>query len=137
MKSPEMGFVVFNGKVSYHIISREYPPLFSYGGRRAEAAFKILRSEMGATIDGSAEVVQLGPFTIFPAMIFLAVAPAIEPSRDLLHKLMARTPKSAVDLIFEVSDAERIKAGGPLIPPRILIRVARVLMEILQVNGLL
>lgn len=137
VRSPEMGFVVFKNKVSYHMISKEYPPLFSNGGKRAEKAFKILSSEIGYTEEDGAKIVQLGPFVVFPAMVFLAVSAAVEPTTELWYMLMTRTPKSAVDLLFEVADAERLKTGGPLIPPRTMMRVARILAEILRVNGLL
>ena len=138
MRSPEMGFIVKkSSKIAYHLIQKDYPPLFAVGGKRAEAAFKILASEIGYTEEDGAQVIQLGPFVLYPAMVFLAVSPAVEPSVDLWYRLQSKTPKSAVDLIYEVADAERLKTGGPLIPPEMVVKVAYAVKTLLELNRVL
>ena len=121
----------------FHMFSVELPPMLAFGGSRVERVMDVVCSEFGCTSENGLEVARLKQLQTFPVMVWLAVtATTSKPSRSLLQALLAYTPRSAIDLLLELADAETAyKRRRPLIPPRRLYAASRVLRGILRLHG--
>jgi len=124
------------GKLSFYMFSTELPPVLEVGGKRAYEIMKILREKMGSYLADGAEIVRLNPFRVSPVLVWIVASVATRPSPDLLEALLAKTPRSAVDLIFEVEEARRSYVdGGPMIRYGKLRKVASIIVDILRLEG--
>jgi len=113
-------------------------PLLKIGGKRAEEAYIILSKKfLTREDDGRSEV--LIPLTALPAVsVWLLASYTGKPSEDLLDELLARTPKVAADLFWDLVElsqdtyeykARRVK---PIIDHRLAARASKVIRDLLE-----
>ena len=125
-----------NGKIRFYLFSDELPPLIEIGGARAQKIAKILRDRFGSYRANGAEVIRIDPFRVLQVLVWAAASVAVEPSDDLLEALLARTPRSALNLLFELEEPGRsYTGGGPMIRYRKLRRAAKIIVDILRLEG--
>jgi len=118
------------------LYSRELPPFIAVGGARAAAMAKILRNKFNSFSYDGVEAVKIAPLYVPAVLVWTAASIASKPSADLLEALMGSTPKSAVDLLFELVDARNsYREGKPLIPFRKLYKASKIIVEILKLQN--
>jgi len=130
-------YVVYNGKrLRYHMFSTELPPLLALGGTKAKAIMGTLRSEFGGSVEGGTEVVQIKPFASPAVLVWIVASVASRPSRSLLRALMSYTPRSAIDLIFELVDTGNgYSKSKPLIGYNKLFVASKIVVKILKLHN--
>ena len=123
-------------RLRYYMFSTELPPLIAVGGTKAGLMMNILREEFGSYAEGDAEVIDLKPFVAPATLVWIVASIASKPSKALLHALINYTPRSALDLIFELIDVNsKYVKGKPLIPPKKLYIVSKTILVILKLNN--
>jgi len=130
-------YVTFDGrKLKYHLFSPDLPPLLAIGGKRAGLIMSVLREELGSYVENRVETVTVKPLNAPAVLVWIAVSVKANPSRELLHALTARTPKPAVDFLFELIDTRTgYGRSRPLIPPKKLYRASKILIQMLELLG--
>jgi len=130
-------YVEYDGKLlKLFLYSRELPPLIAIGGTRAAVMMKILSDRFGGSIDNGVEIVRIVPLYAPAVLVWIVASIASKPSPDLLQALVNNTPRSTVDLIFELLDAkDGYRKNKPLIPFRKLYRASRIIVGILKLQN--
>jgi len=137
MESVMYGHIeVRNGRLKLYMFDKELPPILDIGGARAQKIAGILRERFDSYRVDGAEAIRIDPFRVLPVLVWVVASVAVEPSTDLLEALLTKTPKSAVNLIFESEEPGRAYInGGPMIRYWKLRRVAKIIVDILRFEG--
>jgi len=126
-----------SGWLEFHMFSRGLPPMISIRGSRSGPIMGVLCREFGCTSEDGSEVAVVRHLYAFPVLVWLAAsASAPRPSQELLRALIRRTPRSAIDILLELADAEAAyRRRRPLIPPGKLYAASKVIRGLLKLHG--
>jgi len=129
-------YVEYDGKtLKLFLYSRELPPFISVGGAKASSIMKILSNKFGSYLDNGVEIAKIAPIHVPAVLVWIAASIASKPSSHLLQALIDSTPRSAVDLLFELTDAHTgYRKNKPLIPYRKLHQASRIVLKILKLH---
>ena len=129
--------IIYDGeRLRYYMFSTELPPLLAVGGTKARLMMDVLRGEFGSYTEDGAEVVDLKPLVAPATLVWIVASIVSKPSKALLHALINYTPRSALDLIFELIDVDgEYSKNKPLIPPKKLYAASKAILGILKLNN--
>ena len=130
-------YVRFNGRrLWYHVFSDRLPPLLVVNPPRAELLMGLLREELGSFVEDGVEYINVKPLQTPAVLVWIVASITATPTRELFQALKAYTPRSPIDLVFELADLEDgYKRGRPLIPPRRLREASKTVVRILKLHG--
>jgi len=132
-------YIEYDGNtLKYYMFSKELPPIVVIKGYKAEFIMKILSSKFESTVNNYVETISIKPFYVFNVLAWIIASISSKPSADLLQALINYTPKSVVELIFELIDTYNgYKKNKPLIPYRKLYTASRIILKILKLHNYL
>ena len=129
--------IMYNGKkLMYYVFSERLPPLIVLRNSFTDKIARILLEKYGYHEDNETKIIRIPSFESPAVLVWLFTCITAKPTKELLNALLNYTPRSALDLVFEVIDTRHgYKRGRPLIPPRYARAASKIVSRILALHG--